>query len=288
MYAAVPLASPLRQPRVARAFVVAISDPAAHRCADHLRSSRRSRLGCGPCVHDGARLVVAAVGPATAGPLVSRPARARVGMALRRCVPLGRADRHDDLDTGQHDRDLRDRPVARRQCRAEGNARAGGRTDDRRAAFCAAGRGDGQGYRHRAAVLAHAQRVRQCPRRVRLRRTGRGRVQLVRVGALRAAEFRPVRRCPVRIPARRPLRLARSRRARDVLWHIRRIARSRARHAQQAGPLQRTAGGPRRGRDSRTRGTTRCRSCSPLRRPGLARHLRPRASRRRTSVCSRP
>ncbi len=74
--------------------------PAASCGAHHLCSRRRSRLRCGPCVHDGACLVVTAVGPAAARALVSRPARARVGLALRRGFPLGRADRHDGLDTG--------------------------------------------------------------------------------------------------------------------------------------------------------------------------------------------
>ncbi len=93
------------------------------------------------------------------------------------------------------------------------DARTGRRDDGRRAAVGADRRGDHQGHRHRAAVLAAARRVRQRARRLHLRRAGRRRFQLVRVGAVRAAELRRVRHRAVRLPDRRAVRVARPRAA---------------------------------------------------------------------------
>ena len=249
--------------------------------------SRRPRLGGDRRVPAGAGRFVGTVADPDRRPVVSRSPGARDAGDVRGRVPVGRTDRDRAGAARQHAPDRRRRPLARSEPGVEGDAGTQRCADGRRSARGADRRGDHQGHRHRAAVLADARRVRQHPRRLRLRRARRLRIQLVRIRDLRAAELRAVR-------ARRRTASSSARATRGSDSPATRCspASSARRSAIRAVPA--TGGSAQWWRApacwwrcSHMRGTTRCPCCwrSPRRR--LARRRPRRSMRRRCSVCWR-
>ena len=224
--AAAPAAGGDARDRAARAAAADGRDRGAPHLHDH-----------GPGRHDGvragARGVERALAGAAGGALVARSPRARVAVAVRDRLPLGRRDRVLAVDAAQYADPDRHRAVGRAAPGGHAAARRRRVADDRRADRRSPGRGIGQGRRARAALSPAARRVRQHARRLRLRGAGRRGLQLGGVRALHRAGLRAVRRRPVGTAARRALCAVRPRRPRALLGPVRRVPRARPADGQR-------------------------------------------------------